>query len=494
MKRLILCSDGTGNGGGKARGTNVWRLFQAVAAAEPTSHGQVVQLKMHDDGVGTDEFFVKRALGAAFGYGISENLRQLYGFLLRHWEPKDEIYLFGFSRGAFTIRTLANMLYVCGLPDPAGKTPKQLDQLAEKALRAYKRRWINDPDHGPPAEFFAKEENRCRRPLIHFIGVWDTVDAVGLPFEEMTEALGLLFPLRFKEHRWWLRPLASFRGEKYEAWNECENDLHPKILQACQALSIDDARRTFHPLLWDESAQGDGPKPAVEQVWFAGTHSNVGGGYAKDNLALVSLNWMMGKAQSVGLAFDSDLRDEYRRRADPNGDFYDSRGGLTASLYRYGPRPIQKLCGKGHAGQPLIHTAVFERIGRQINDYAPSLIPQDTQYQVVGGSSPEHDSAARMKRLEPVGALIWTGRVAYYLMMIWVLGLVIGCLALAPTEAPDVAGWNAGSRALYHIFEPLLQFAGWLLPSYLDAQLPPWLTIRSPRLSGYSGMGACCSG
>jgi len=99
-KRLILCSDGTGNSGGKARATNVWRLFQAVAAQGGNGQGQVVaQLKMHDDGVGADEFSVK-----------------------------------------------ANMPYVCGLPDPAGKTPAELDRLAEAALRAYKpRHWYSEP-------------------------------------------------------------------------------------------------------------------------------------------------------------------------------------------------------------------------------------------------------------------------------------------------------------------------------------------------------------
>jgi len=467
IKRLILCSDGTGNSGGKARGTNVWRLFQAVAAQGDNGQGQVVaQLKIHDDGVGTDEFFVKRLMGAAFGYGISENLRQLYGFLLRHWEPGDEIYLFGFSRGAFTIRTLANMLYVCGLPDPAGKTPAELDRLAESALRAYKRRRINDPDHGRPAKFFQAEHGR--RPTIHFIGVWDTVDAVGLPFEEMTEAFGLLFPLRFKKRCWWLRPWARLIGEQHEAWNRRENDLHAGIWTACQALSIDDARRTFHPLVWDPRLPGESPQPEVEQVWFAGTHSNVGGGYPKDHLALVSLTWIMDKAAQAGLDFDPELREMYRQSADPNGDYYDSRGGFAASLYRYGPRPIQELCAKAHAGQAKVHRAVLERIERQIDDYSPPLIPPQGEYQVIGGSSPEHNSAAREQHLKPVGDLIWTGRVVYYLMIIWVIGLAVWCYARSPTQLPDVAAWNPVSRMLYHVFEPLLQLASWLLPTYVE--------------------------
>src|SRR5215217_2781336 len=119
-KNIVLCSDGTGNAGGKLNGTNVWRLFLAIDHDPP---GNRHQTAFYDDGVGTENLKYSRVIGGAFGWGLSRNLCQMMGFLLRHYEKDDHIYLFGFSRGAFTIRVLANMISLCGIPDCSGKTP-----------------------------------------------------------------------------------------------------------------------------------------------------------------------------------------------------------------------------------------------------------------------------------------------------------------------------------------------------------------------------------
>src|SRR5207247_478988 len=146
---------------------------------------------------------------------------------------------------------------------------------------------------------------------IEFIGVWDTVEALGLPVDEMKHTLDRWFKLQFRDG---------------------ENDLHPRIRHACHALSIDDERLTFHPTLFDESfRRGD---QVVEQVWFPGVHANVGGGYPKDQMSLVALVWMMEKAHACGLEFHQSIWDDYRRDQDVNGEIYDSRAGL-GMYYRY---------------------------------------------------------------------------------------------------------------------------------------------------------------
>src|SRR5438128_710023 len=121
-KNIILCSDGTGNIGGKAEGTNVWRLFLAVDQSKPADPNQREQIAFYDDGVGTQSFKLFRLIGGAFGWGISYNIERLYGFLIQNYEPGDDIYLFGFSRGAFTVRVLADLISLCGI---AKKKEKQ---------------------------------------------------------------------------------------------------------------------------------------------------------------------------------------------------------------------------------------------------------------------------------------------------------------------------------------------------------------------------------
>jgi uncharacterized protein (DUF2235 family) len=172
--------------------------------------------------------------------------------------------------------------------------------------------------------------NNSRRPLqadIEFVGVWDTVDAYGLPVDELKRGLdycllGLSFP---------------------------DQDLSPIVKRARQALALDDERRTFHPVLWNERFEKELIKQEkvqpdrLRQVWFMGMHSNVGGGYAKDELSYVSLNWMVKEAAAAKLKFHKAELDEFARRANPHGDMGDSRSGIAA-YYRYDPRRVSELC------------------------------------------------------------------------------------------------------------------------------------------------------
>ena len=115
-KNIVICSDGTGNSGGKARGTNVWSIFRGLARSEKDSRGiSIEQVAIYDDGVGTEKFLPLKLLAGASGYGISNNLRQLYKELVRVYRKGDHIFLFGFSRGAYTVRTLAGMICTQGI-------------------------------------------------------------------------------------------------------------------------------------------------------------------------------------------------------------------------------------------------------------------------------------------------------------------------------------------------------------------------------------------
>ena len=158
---------------------------------------------------------------------------------------------------------------------------------------------------------------------IDFVGVWDTVGAVGMPFEELRALFNWIYPMRFSE----LTPSS-------------------RIKRACHALSIDDDRRTFYPELWNEKGI---PAAQVDQVWFAGVHSNVGGGYVKHGMSLVALDWMMAEAEQCGLRFIQADREYVHTHQDVHDELYDARAGLGV-YYRWEPRDLVKLC---HAHKSL---------------------------------------------------------------------------------------------------------------------------------------------
>ena len=431
-KNIVIFSDGTGNSGAKFRGTNVWRLFEAleINSTSVTADGlekvdtqsaknaldndigskcdKWDQIALYDDGVGTSSFKPLKIIGGAFGWGISANLERMYRFLIRHYEPGDRIYLFGFSRGAFTIRTLSNILWYCGLPSRNGLTPDGIGNAAKEAISAYKSRAQGDREKGEPSKLRAKiagKEGHSNVP-IWFIGAWDTVDAVGLPFDEMTEAFSWLMPLRLGEgmHR------SSDDDKDLEQIHE--DDLHPLVQHAYHAMAIDDRRYTFHPMLFQDCfpvgcsnagelkpiAAGDNPK--LRQVWFAGMHSNVGGGYPQDALSLVSLQWMLNRIEQSAeggekLRF-TNLVEEYQRDADPHGRIYDSRTG-TGLFYRYRPRSVEKLHKSyGCHSEPRIHWSVLERIKARVDHYLPSMIPKVYEIEV-----PEQPAFTSQKQVLP---------------------------------------------------------------------------------------------
>ena len=389
MKNIVLLSDGTGNSAAKRHKTNVWRLYQALDLNNPDK-----QLAFYDDGVGTQEFLPFKLLGNAFGLGLKRNVLELYMTLCRTYQEDDKIYLFGFSRGAFTVRMLAGLIANYGICT-CYQNEKVLWRMARQRFNAYRSRYkrgflyqligcvrrLFRPTPNPVKPCTAEPHEWRANSRIEFIGAWDTVDAYGFPVYELVSLWDfLIWPLRFVDQK----PSANVR-------------------RVCHALSIDDERASFRPVLWNETGTsnskdgGDSDNtegnedrsvgdegPRIEQVWFAGVHADVGGGYPRSELALVPLNWMMSKVEATDehpdrLCFVSTIREEYKHRANCHGVQHDSRSGLRA-YYRYQPRDIGRLCKEQGIERPEIHNSVFKRIQKNIVTYAPTALP--TAYNV----------------------------------------------------------------------------------------------------------------
>ena len=297
-KRIILLSDGTGNAASKVWRSNVWRVFESL---DLTGSKQVA---FYDDGVGTSSFKPFAILGGVFGYGLKRNVLDIYKFLCANYTSEDdEIYGFGFSRGAFTIRVVIGLVLDQGLV--RGNTDAELYQNAKLAYRAYRANSFT-----PFSELRRRSEKSVIRSFgylgfgidqsrnryienIKFVGLWDTVAAYGLPIDEMARGVSKwLFPLELPDR-----------------------NFNCGIQRACHALSLDDERTTFHPVLWNERGV---PPDQLHQVWFAGVPSNVGGGYPDDSLAHIPLYWIMKEAEGVGLKFKTSTSPNPVENADPD--------------------------------------------------------------------------------------------------------------------------------------------------------------------------------
>jgi uncharacterized protein (DUF2235 family) len=437
-ERIIVLSDGTGNSSAKVWRTNVWRTFDFLNLSSQD------QVAMYDDGVGTSSFLPLAILGGAFGWGLKRNVLDLYKFVCRNYtrnpDNPSKIYAFGFSRGAFTVRVLIALILHQGLTPY--NTENDLSARARSAYRAFRAQRFHSISRIESifrrlrdALFAIWDKMIGRKPYdksentnvtsIEFMGLWDTVAAYGLPIEEMTRG--------FSE---WIWPL------------ELPDRILPRaVKRACHALSLDDQRTTFHPVLWTEArevpAQPDQQgrrwikNERLSQVWFAGVHANVGGGYPDDSLAYIPLCWLMQEAKARGLVFKTDPPsdpDAFRSAAsasDKDGRQYDSRAGL-AGYYRYGPRKLNDLCHTGRTGRsrdaveiptPKIHESALMRLRSDTNAYAPIGLPAD--YAVVtaageildGVNNPNEtpkEAKIRAQEQEIVWNFVWLRRIVYF--------------------------------------------------------------------------------
>jgi uncharacterized protein (DUF2235 family) len=400
MKNIILCSDGTGNKGGSGDNSNVYKMFNAVDL-RPTSISETPdQISYYDNGVGTQDNNIIRSLSAGLGIGFKNNVRGLYEFLARnythHEEPdkREKIYVFGFSRGAATARAFTGMVQWCGLlnKDNFKKNglfdEKKFQQSIDKAMDYYETSAPPNCDPGKHDPHIDQSKSRKQwnsdmihphgNVKIHFLGIWDTVSALGFP-KNFSPAWSIWIKYIFNHIEHFSNKFFPHRFYDYQP--------HLIVDHVYHALAIDDKRSTFHPIIWDErpNLAKDEPRPkTIEQVWFAGVHANVGGGYPRAGLSDVALDWMMVRAKNCGLRFNPGIKEEVYHRANVQGELYDSRKSLGI-FYRYAPRDINALCRVNNS-KPLvkpdsikIHNTVIQRMTRTTDNYAPVFLPDQFQ-------------------------------------------------------------------------------------------------------------------
>jgi uncharacterized protein (DUF2235 family) len=335
MKRLILCADGTWNvrdqldENGKRRPTNVTKLARAIRARDTAGIDQVV---FYHDGIGT-RGPLDKLTGGAFGEGVEANIRNLYRFVVYNYVPGDAIFLFGFSRGAFTVRSLAGFLKKVGL------IGKDDDYYVPDLYACYEK----NKGEGTPE--WEKAFHRVKKPLpcppITCIGVWDTVGALGAP-------------------GWIGKAASAIGGNKYGYHDVTLNDT---IKHAYHALAIDERRGPFKPDLWTRPARWSGQ---LEQGWFPGVHSNIGGGYTPDGLANEALHWIVSKVKPLGLELD----EAYLAHFEPHYEsvLHDSMS-LKYRVFRAYDRPI----GEHLADGEFVHRAALDR-WKKCDNYRPKRL------------------------------------------------------------------------------------------------------------------------
>jgi uncharacterized protein (DUF2235 family) len=272
-KRIVLCTDGTWDGTGN--NTNVYKIYKALTTTSD-------QIALYDVGVGADGLPLERLVGGAFGTGLWQKIKDGYTQIAHVYEQDDQIFLFGFSRGAYTARSIAGMIAVCGLP-----TQNFSSDLVETAFQAYRNK------DRRAALLATLADCGMYDAKITMVGVWDTVGSLGIP--------------------------SLFGGVSPLLYGFLDTSLHPDVLHAYHAVAIDERRCEFPATLWTGQPA---PAQTVEQVWFVGVHSDVGGGYGPDPgsssaLSDITLSWMMDKASALGLQLMPAVAAQYKAPLDP---------------------------------------------------------------------------------------------------------------------------------------------------------------------------------
>lgn len=316
MRNLIICCDGTGNEYGK-NNTNVVDLY---SLALKTDH----QVKYYDPGVGTGGWEYDEETGRltarsdlATGKGLQRNVLDAYEFLMDSYVAGDRLFLFGFSRGAFTARSLAGMLHKCGL------LRRDNDNLIEYASKIYNTAGNDDIAAGFKATF-------CDPCPVYFIGVWDTV-----------------------------KSLVMNAGKKFH-----DHTLNPEVKFGYHAISVDERRKDFPSCGWDEASVQ--AHQTIEQVWFSGVHSDVGGWYDERDLSNITLKWMLGKASAAGMVVDD--AGVAALQSNPHGKIHESYSGF----WKFRGSRTRKI-----PEGAWIHRSVFDRKDNAGNKYKPKNLPEN---------------------------------------------------------------------------------------------------------------------
>jgi uncharacterized protein (DUF2235 family) len=332
-KRIAYCADGTWDT--STSHTNVYKLYKALIVGAD-------QMPFYDDGVGASGNPILKLVGGAFGTGLWQKIKDGYTKISQVYEAGDSLFIFGFSRGAYTARSLAGMIAACGLP-----TQDFTDAIVNTAFDAYR-------DKLNRASLLSKlADCKLVNPGITMVGVWDTVGSLGIP-----AAIGAIDPI---------------------AYGFLDTTLHPSIQNAIQALAMDEKRAQFPATLWKGPAAAG---QTLEQVWFTGAHSDVGGGEPDDlagttALSDITLGWMMSKASALGLAFDPAVLAQYTTPLAPElalDKFHESWKIFCGFPRRRSIDPASSIsnsvavrCAEESSWRP--HNLVFEQNGSLASTY-----------------------------------------------------------------------------------------------------------------------------
>lgn len=319
-KKIVFCADGTWDDPNS--NSNVCQLYEAL------DNLPGVQVPMYDSGVGTGGVAIDKWLGGGLGAGLFQKIKDGYADIAAQYQPGDQIYLFGFSRGAYTARSLAGMIAICGLPTQFPTDAQCLDMAFEAYRNVAQRDQLLETLNAQ----FAMDDAK-----IQLLGVWDTVGSLGIP--------------------------AIFGGIDVVQYGFLSTSLHPDVLNAVQGLSIDEQRMQFQPAIWPNVSSAD---QSVKQVWFAGVHCDVGGGYAADagglSLANITLRWMASLAAAQGLTFKAGTLPATDTQSDALATLHDSRTGA----YRIFPPHVRNIDAASCLG-----SSVAARVGNPPSGYAP---------------------------------------------------------------------------------------------------------------------------
>jgi len=329
VKRLVVLFDGTWNKPGKEdETTNVVKLQRAIPAED--AHG-VRQLVEYVVGIATEDLGRLTFAVGAVGLGVGDRVQRGYRFLCENYEDGDEIYAIGFSRGAFQARSLAGLIALTGVARSAA--PETIADVWD-----YYEQNKLEPD---PARLAALRA-AARYPVrIKCVGVWDTVGNLGIPFIRKGA----------------IKELLGFHDTK----------LSPLVDVGLHALAIDEPRGPFSPTFWTIKKGAALPEgQIVEQVWFPGSHANVGGGIKDSALSDIALLWMAERiGQTTGLAVDLEgLRKS--TKPDPLGELLSpTSDGVYRVSYRF---PFVRLINQDRKGVSLLRRILF-------GDWRVGLVP-----------------------------------------------------------------------------------------------------------------------
>lgn len=370
MKRIVILCDGTWNAAEARHPTNVVRLAQALA---PRGDDGVEQVPIYIEGVGTGRRGVTafsramdRILGGALGLGLIDNVVEAYRHLVFLYEPGDEVYVFGFSRGAFTARSLVGFIRFSGLLARADlqRIPEAVRRYSERRFETAERRqrrnaewrarfapwFMVDPED---AEIYADYGATTAVPFdIAFLGVWDTVGALGVP-GHFTAAP--FFNRKFAFH---------------------DTGLTPMVRAARHAVGIDERRRSFRPTLWTnlETLNAGHDMPPYRQQYFPGDHGSVGGGGDITGLSALALDWVMDGAGATGLGFDAMVRGAIRAESDPMAPLHNHTvpsGGFVGQAMRHFGAPRDAVTRFEDVSVPARRRWAFEAKDTGFDPYRP---------------------------------------------------------------------------------------------------------------------------